>query len=317
MVYLFMGPNDFARRQRLEQLAHEYNAELTMVHPGDELPQINELTETTLFGGKRIFALVNLIGQFELEKDVPKLAASDHLIIFVEDKLDKRKTSTTAWLKSPDITVEEFKLPQGAELTQWVINRVEELKGKIDKLTAEYFLQVASPEPSTNKFIETPVDLWQLNNELQKLISFSGGKVITKDMIDEVTTKNNAVEVWDIVNALGERNAAKAYVALEKFYVEESADDKTKTIQLNALLADQFRNLLLVSDFQARRVPDAEILSRTGWKSGRLFVMKKLAGKFNQKQLLSALDKLERLDVELKTSTIPGRTILELIIAQL
>jgi len=74
---------------------------------------------------------------------------------------------------------------------------------------------------------------------------------------------------------------------------------------------------LLVQDFLARRVPDQEILKQTAWKSGRLFVMKKLAGKFKPGQLISILDKLERLDIETKTTTTPGQTILQLILAQL
>jgi DNA polymerase III delta subunit len=94
-------------------------------------------------------------------------------------------------------------------------------------------------------------------------------------------------------------------------------DEKAKIIQLNSMLADQFRNILLVQDFVARRTPDTMILEQTTWKSGRLFIMKKLAAKFQPQQLISILDKLERLDVELKTTTMPGATILQLILAQL
>jgi DNA polymerase III delta subunit len=104
---------------------------------------------------------------------------------------------------------------------------------------------------------------------------------------------------------------------IEQFYSDDSSDDKAKSIQLNALLAEQFRNILMIQDFQKQRIPDAVILSKTGWKSGRLFVIKKLASKFKTAQLMSVLNKLEHLDIELKTSGIPGQVILQLITAQL
>jgi len=162
------------------------------------------------------------------------------------------------------------------------------------------------------------MNLNQLDNELQKLIAYADGKPIDRGMVDVLVRKNTDVETWDIINALGDRNMKQAFLALEQFYANDTAgDDKAKTIQLNALLADQFRSILLAQDFVSQRAPDAVVLEKTGWKSGRLFVMKKLAGKFKPGQLLGALDKLERLDIELKSTTTPGQVILQLIAAQL
>jgi DNA polymerase III delta subunit len=315
MLYLFLGKDTFSKQQHLQQLALQHKAELSRINSADSL-NMGELTEPTLFSNARLFVLDSLISKIDFDTQVESLIASPHVIVLLEDALDKRKKTSTQWLMHKGIKVEEFVAPNGPGLTQWLVDGANKLKINLDKTAAEYLISVLMPA-STSRFVEPVADLWQFDSELRKLGAYAGGQTITKTMIDELATKNTEVEAWDITNALAERDTKRAFIAMENFFADQSLDDKAKTIQLNALLADQFRNILLAQDFSARKVPDAEILKQTGWKSGRLFIMKKLAGKFKPAQLLSILDKLERLDIETKTTTAPGQAILQLILAQL
>jgi DNA polymerase III delta subunit len=316
MVYLFLGADDFSKKLRIKQLAKLHKADLSFHNTAK--PNLEDMAGETLFGGKRVFVLEGLISEFELERDLPALVKSSQVIVFSEEKLDKRKSATAAWLKYKDIEVEEFAAPQGPTLRQWVADRVKDMNSKIDTATINHFLNTILPLPSSNKFVEQKIDLWQLFHELEKLVTFANVKPITKEMVDELTTPNLTVESWDIANALAERNAKQAFLALEQFYADEdSGDDKAKTIQLNALLAEQFRSILMVQDFVSRGVPEAEILRQTGWKSGRLFIVRKLSSRFKPQELLSVLSKLELLDAELKSTTLPGRVVLGLIAVQL
>jgi DNA polymerase III delta subunit len=313
MLYLFLGKDNFSKTARLRQLAESAKADIIRVADLN----VAQLTEPTLLGGGQLFVLDNMIGQLDPEMHAPLLAGSPHTVVLWEDSLDKRKKTSIAWLKDEHVNVEEFAPPQGAGLQKWVMDQAKGLMIKLDKTTADYFLSVVMPPPSTNRFVEPVADLWHLHNELRKLSSYTASEPVTGDMVDAITTKNNETEAWDIINALGERNIKQAFLAMERFFDSDSSDDKAKSIQLNALLADQFRNILLAQDMASRRVPEAQILEQTGWKSGRLFIMKKLAGKFSAPQLISLLDKLERLDIELKSSTLPGQAVLQLITAHL
>ncbi|MCL5009174.1 MAG: hypothetical protein M1400_02420, partial [Patescibacteria group bacterium] len=58
-------------------------------------------------------------------------------------------------------------------------------------------------------------------------------------------------------------------------------------------------------------------LEITGWKPGRLFVVKKIASRFAAPKVWQTLFKLEALDTELKTSSTPPRVLLDLILSQL
>ena len=93
-------------------------------------------------------------------------------------------------------------------------------------------------------------------------------------------------------------------------------DTATKLLQLVALLAEQFRSLLLVKSCLEQRMPDKVVLEQTKWSSGRLFMAKKNAARFSTGVLRDVLQKLEFLDIEAKTSVAPTRVILDLILSQ-
>jgi len=315
MIYLFLGTDDFSKRARLQELARGLGAEIVRV--GEGSIDLGQLAEPTLFGGARLFVIENFSTRLDPEIDLPPLLAGPHTIVLVEQAMDKRKKTTAQWLKHPDITVQEFNPPQGKDLQKWLLSRAKELGTTLPPGTADYLIAAVLPPPSTSRFVEPMADLSQLDNELRKLQAYADGQAITPAMVDALVSRNADVETWDIVNALADRNMKKAFVALEQFFGDASADEKSKTIQLNSVLADQFRSILIAQDFVKQRAPDSHILEHTGWKSGRLFIMKKLAGKFKPGQLISVLDKLERLDIELKSTTTPGQVILQLIAAQL
>jgi DNA polymerase III delta subunit len=119
------------------------------------------------------------------------------------------------------------------------------------------------------------------------------------------------------LHALAEKDK-RALELISKFLQEQTAsDEKGSIIQLNALLSEQFRNVYMAQEFLAGKTSEADILDKTGWKSGRLFIMKKIAARFKPQTISETLSKLAALDEELKTSQTPPRVLLDLILAQL
>jgi DNA polymerase III delta subunit len=126
-----------------------------------------------------------------------------------------------------------------------------------------------------------------------------------------------SVDPFALLDAIGSKNKSHALQMLGNFFDHSAGDEKAKAIQFSALLADQLRNVLLVIDAVDKRIPDETILDKTGWKSGRLYVMKKLSRSYNPAQIKLTLAKLESLDIELKTSTMPPHVVLDMIISQM
>jgi DNA polymerase III delta subunit len=126
------------------------------------------------------------------------------------------------------------------------------------------------------------------------------------------------VETLDIANAIAENNKQSALRLIGKFLNQQNqSEEKAAIIHLNALLAEQFRNIYMIQDFLSRKISEKDILEKTAWKTGRLFVIKKIASKFSPKKVMEFLNKLQFLDEELKTSSTPPKVLLDLIVSQL
>jgi DNA polymerase-3 subunit delta len=155
----------------------------------------------------------------------------------------------------------------------------------------------------------------QAHQELFKLSSFAGDKTITKDIVEELTSQDLSIDLFTLLDNIGNKNKSGIIKLLQQYYDSSSEDDKALTIRLSALLADQFRSLLIVREAAEQNLNDKDLLATTGWKSGRLFIMKKLSKNFSTKQLADALTKFYNLDKELKNSTLPPRVVIDMIVA--
>lgn len=312
MIYLFFGPDNFSIQAEINLITEKAKAPVEYIDGGDFEATFLKLLETDLFSKSKVFVLKNIIDKLDLDKQLKKLTESPLTLIFWENKLDKRTKQTKDLLKNKTIKAVEFIAPSGAALKAWVISQVKNFQGDIEQTAAEF---LASSQGTKDR---SDTDLNQLYNEIKKLLAYSAGKTITTEMVKNLVTKNYETEIWDIINAVAEKRTSEVFKGLQGFFnLADSSDEKAKVIQLNALLADQFRNILLVKSFTSQNIPETEILQQTGWKPGRLFIMKKLAKNFQAEKILAILTKLEHLDLELKTTNTPARVTLELIAVQM
>ena len=160
--------------------------------------------------------------------------------------------------------------------------------------------------------------MWQVESEIQKLMAFAQDRQIEMEDVVELVSENLEIDVFEIINAIGEGKKQQAADLIQKFIkTDVSSDEKSSIIQLNALLSEQMRSLAITQDFIKSRISDAEIVKRTGWKSGRVYIMKKIAGRLSPQKVIQTLPKLEALDGELKTSQTPPRVLLDMILAQI
>lgn len=326
MISLFLGPDDFSKRERIKSLAEKDRQEADFFYGAEQVPDLAQLTEQNLFSASRIFVIKQGIGQYDLDdRTVGQLAASKNHIIFFEEKLDKRSAQNKKLIGNKKVSLVNFVLPHGKEVNQWIERRVKDRDGKISAQAVEYLAKkIGRDEAKETKFggkvveVKEVYDLWQLDSEINKLLSFAQGREIEEEDVENLVATVQEGDILEIIDAIGEGKKDQTIKLLAKFLASELAsDEKAKIIQFNALLADQFRSICIVQDLSAQRMPESQILEKTSWKSGRLFVMKKIAAKLQPAKVLGTLKKLEALDEELKSSSTPPKVILDLIIAQM
>lgn len=330
MLYIFLGPDDYSKKSFISALVKDKGADLVVYHQDDELPGASRLTETDLFSKPKVFVLPDLPPPQPSPQGggnnlmIVRLISSANYIIISIDKIDKRKKENKDLLSLKDITVKEFNLPHGLELNKWIEQRVKKQSGKISKPAIEE-LAIRLGRDNTKeikaagKIISTEevYSLWQADSEIKKLMAYASGRQIELEDVQAIVSENLEVDAFEIINAIGEGKKQLVMDLMQEFLRADSAgDEKAGILQLNALLSDQMRSLAITQDFIKSKVSDTEIIKRTAWKSGRLYVMKKISAHLSSSKVLETMKKLEALDEELKTSQTPPRVLLDMILAQ-
>jgi DNA polymerase III delta subunit len=324
MLMLLLGSDDFSKKDFIDSLVKDKGADLTVFSESDQMPNAGRFLETDLFSKPKVFVLQNIMPEFG-KADVEKLIASANNVVISLKALDKRKKENKELITNKKVVVKEFILPHGRELNDWIAKRVAFYGGTMDKdavdlLAVRLGRDNGKETKIAGKVISTEevFNLWQADSEIRKLIAFKVNGEINETDVKELISENEEVDVFDLTNAIADNQKQKAMGLLHRFLKEQTgSDEKTGIIQLNALLSEQFRNVAAVQDFLAAKKSENQILEITGWKPGRLFVMKKIAAKFKPQTVLATLNKLEALDGELKTSSVPPRVLLDLIVSQL
>lgn len=326
MLIFLLGPDDFSKRQYLSALAKKHKAEVEFFPHGDNPPDLASFFGQDLFAGPKIVVLRDVLAGYEYNAALAqKLSASKNVVIFQETKLDKRLTGTKKWLADKSIEVLDFALPHGRDLDNWIVKRAGELGGSITKtaaaLLAERLGRDGAKETKVGGktvAVEEIYDLWQADAEIHKLITYAKDREIAETDVDLLVAQTGEVDVFSLINAIADNQKQTAMDLMHRFLQgQTTGDEKGSIIQLNALLSEQFRNVAMVQDFVSRRTGDEKILEATGWKSGRLFVLKKISGRFKPQKVKETLGKLAALDDELKTGSAPPKVLLDLILAQL
>lgn len=312
MITLLLGSDSLAKKQHIDSQAKQLASEVEVYNDAGSL-DFNRLFEPQLFGPSKLVVLDHCWKQLDIENLLEQVGSNtaDQLYL-LEDSLDKRLNVNKQFLKDPRVTVIEKNAPSGlGESVVWIRNFAKENNINIDATVATNLANAILPDQ------EATLSVLRTQNELQKLKSYANGEPVTTVMIEDLVESASSMDVFALTNAIAAKNKKLALQLLDEYFRTEVGDEKANAIKVTALLSEQFRSLLIALDSQSRRLPEDDVLAMTGWKSGRLFIMNKTARNFTVPQVKMSLAKLENLDRELKTGSMPPHVVLDLIIADI
>jgi len=329
MFNLLLGQDDFSKKQHIKQAYLAAKAGESQSYFAD-----SEISGWQIFLGQDLFSKPKVYILNECAKSLEKIGTeppwadlekTPNQIFLCEEKLDKRSNFSKKLLSQPGVKIVQFDLPHLSQLDDWIINLARELGGKISpEVVALLARKLGRDDFSETRVMGKVVDtqevfsLWQADAEIRKLLSMADGKEITKEQVQELVHTEIEVDALEITNAIAENDRQGSLALVDAFLQQSSGtDQKAGVIQLTALLAEQFRNIAIIQDFSSRNLTEDQILDKTGWKKGRIFVMKKIAMRFPNSKVWETLIKFEALDEELKTSSTPPRVLFDLILSQL
>ena len=235
-------------------------------------------------------------GKFGLLIDTIKGLSSDTVIIFSEEKADKR--SKLYKCVNQNGVCEEFSEQTEEQLARWLYNMAKAQNKNLDKGTALYLIE------------ECGKDMMLLQNEMDKLTAWCMERdSITKEDIDEVCTHQVNNKIFDMITAIAnhrQKEALRLYYDL--LTLRESA------FHILTLMARQYTQLLAVKDGMLRNEPVAVTASKLSVPD---WVARKLADsakRMDIKEIKANLKACAKADEDIKSGNMTDMMSVELLI---
>ncbi|MBE2224740.1 MAG: DNA polymerase III subunit delta [Anaerolineae bacterium] len=315
MFYIFHGDDSHSQKEYLAKLTAKFgdpgmlDLNTTRFEGYVSLRDLSQACDAMPFlAPVRLVIVEGLLSHAKVDKVYEKSLA-DYLphmptsarLVFLEDKpLSAKNALIKLAEKTENGYVKQFSQPEGRDLEKWIQKRAAEKGGTIS-FQAVHLLA-----------INIGSNLAMQDNELEKLILYKGNAEIMPADVELLSPYLAEASIFDLVDALGNRNEKKAALLLQKKFAEG-----TDPFYLFSMFIRQFRLLIQVKEA-------AQDGSRPPAISQQLKMHSFVAGKLYQQSQQFSLPQLEQIychllnvDVQVKTGRNDLTTALNLLVAVL
>ena len=316
MIIFLYGPDTFRSRQKLNEIIEHYKkihiSGLSLKFfdfENDNFENFRDAFKSFLmFREKKLLVLKNLFSNQKAENDFLKnlkeISKSKEIILIYEEEIDEK--SPLAEKLKKEAKSHKFNLLEGIFLENWVKREFQKYSAKIEPQALDLLVDYVGN------------DLWQMENEIKKLVSYKKEQTIKEEDIKLLVKPKIETDIFKTIDAIAAKNKRKA-LSLIKEHLEEG----NSPAYLLAMINFQFRNLLMVKSYLAERefypsYANRRILAR---KLGmHPFVVEKTlfqARKFQLEELKKIYQKIFQVDLGIKTGKVDPETALDLLIAEI
>jgi len=344
MIIFLYGPDTYRSKQKLNEMINHYKE----IHKSGlnlkyfdfkEDRASTELSRTsfedfrdvfksfTMFKEKKLMVLKNLFLNSKIENDFLKnlkeFSDSKEIILIYEEEIDENNPLAKELKKEGKF--QKFELLEGIFLKNWV-------KREFQKYSTPHQNKFGAGQAKiTDEAINLLIsyvgnDLWQMENEIKKLVNYKGRPAFAKATAGEGEIKRKDIEllvkpkietdIFKTIDALAAKNKRKA-LSLLKEHLEKG----DSPAYLLAMINFQFRNLLIIKSCELRHelyANDMRILSN---KLGiHPYVIRKTIQqmrRFSLEELKKIYQKIFEADLNIKTGKMEPETALDLLTAEI
>lgn len=251
---------------------------------GDEIASV---TQTLPMFADRRMVLVKRAG--ELSAAALEILAScvadpppTTCLVFMGEKVDQRKKFFQEMKKKGELV--ECKRPYENQLGAFIREEAKGLGKRVEPAAAEMLAYLVGN------------NLGELSTQLEKVALYVGQReTITVDDVRGIVSDTKVESVFDLTNALGERNVVKALRSLATILRDGEAP-----LMLLAMIARHFRQLWRVRDLMAQKVPQQDISRLAGINPYFIKGVMTQARNFSVSELKKVFEGLYATDLALK-----------------
>jgi len=313
MLIFLYGEDNYRSRQKLNKLKANFLAKDSsgmnlqeLDGARVELAELKNAVQAAPFiGEKRLIIVENLLSVKNknllagvadlLNQGLPESS----VVVFWEAEMPDKRTKLFKLLTKQGQT-EEITLLTGQALNKWIADEAVSREGKI------------SAEATSKLAAYGGNDLWQMAQEIDKLVTYKKGTEITAGDVDELVKAKLDTNIFNFVDALGRQDKESALKLLH-----DQLASGEHALYLLTMITYQFRNLLIVKELlengsnQYGLAKEAKMHPFVAQKTAQQ------AGNYSLGGLKMIYRKLLDLDAALKTSKIEPRLGLDLLVVGL
>jgi DNA polymerase-3 subunit delta len=239
----------------------------------------------------------------ELADYLPELPRKTRLLFVESESLKMTHPIVKLALaqgKAQGAHVKEFKVPKESNLPGWIARRVRKQGGDLSRTAAGMLAQLVG------------ADMRLLDQEIDKLLVYADGRQVTGEDVQALVSRAREAVVFDLVDAIGHRQAARALELQHQLI-----DDGEAPLFLLAMLGRQVRLLIQIKELQAQGVSQPELTKTL--KLHPYVVGKVLSQipRFSMAQLEKAHERLVDTDWAIKTGRMNDKLALDLLVVEL
>jgi DNA polymerase-3 subunit delta len=330
LFYILYGKDDFSLQQALEEIKNELgNKEMLAVNTstldGQQL-RLSQLMDAcsavpflcpcrlvivkgllgrleTKFGSERRTARSKAKNNSALEEwaglpEYIKRMPPTTLLVLIdgEVKAGNRLMKSLA----PLAKIKGFPQLNDRDLSDWVQGRIKEGGGNISPAALKLLVGLVG------------ADLWVMSGEIDKLLAYSSGQVITEDNVKQLTCYAREANIFALVDAILEGRRSQAQQLLHRLL-----RDGASPSYILAMITRQLRLIVIAKDLGRKKsqpgIPDSlETVSNYSIDKAA-----KQAKAFTLERIKNAYDKLLETDIGIKTGKYEGDLALDLLVVEL
>jgi DNA polymerase-3 subunit delta len=225
-----------------------------------------------------------------------------HPLVSQKEKRDDGKHWLQKWAQGQDerVLFREFTTPRGPQMARWIQDKAVELGGEFSYQAAGLLASLVEDNPRL------------ATQEIHKLLAYVNySRPVDVSEVERLTPYSGAGNVFDMVDALGNRNGQLALKILHRLLEEEEPS------RLFGMIVRQFRLLIMTHELLDAGYREAEIARQLGTP---FFVVRKLIPQtrhFSLETLEDIFRQLLDVDEAIKTSQIDWVVALDTLITNL
>ncbi|NLV89288.1 MAG: DNA polymerase III subunit delta [Tissierellia bacterium] len=322
-VYLFTGSENYLMDKAIELLKDKYIDKSFetlnyVVLDGKEVYFDNVLNacETLPFMSQKKIVVIKDINEVMENKEVDfdkKLGdyiskLDNYISLIIIDKSNSLKKTTSIYKAIKKLCgVVEFNKLRGKDLNAWVERKFKEYNKTISYGNIQYFIQ-----SSTYSDYNSVKTLYDLENEILKVVDFTQNKEISKEDIDLVLSRTLDTNIFNLLTYINRKDTESALKTFNEMYISNEPVQR-----ILAMIIRQVRLMLSYKLYRERGDTEGSIQKKLQIKDYEFKRISKESSSFSTESLLQALDHILKLDIKQKTSSQNEKLALEMLIIHL